>query len=119
MTVKIDENKRPSLLSRLHRARDGGMVVEFGFGGLILIWLLVGAMEFGMVLFTTTLMEGALRDASRYGITGQEPDPDLRLAAILDTISQRTLGLVDMTQAEVDVLARIPQVTDPSDAVSV
>ena len=57
-----------------------------------------------MVLFTSTLMEGALRDASRYGITGQEPNQSARLERILGIVGERTMGLVDMSTAQIEVL---------------
>jgi hypothetical protein len=55
-------------------------------------------------MFTTTLMEGALREASRYGITGQESDPGARLARIIEIIEEHTIGLVDISAADVEVV---------------
>ena len=82
----------------------GSVVTEFALGAPILVLLLTGAIEFGAMTFTTTLMEGALREASRYGITGQEPDPTLRLEKIIDIIHKHTIGLVDLSVAQVDIL---------------
>lgn len=84
--------------------RDGATAVEFAFAAPVLILLLVGSIELGMVMLSSTLMEGALRDASRYGITGQEPDDAARLARIIEIVDERTLGLVDMNTARIDVL---------------
>jgi len=92
------------LLHRLGADRRGATAVEFAFAAPIVILLLVGSIELGMVLFTSTLMEGALRDASRYGVTGQEPNEAARLQRISDIISENTLGLVDMSTVQIDVL---------------
>lgn len=104
MVENVIRSRLTNLVRRFGRSRDGAMAVEFAFGGLTLIWMLVGIIEFGIILFTTTLMEGALREASRYAITGQEPDPDARLAAILAILDKKTLGLVDIDAAQVDIL---------------
>lgn len=79
-------------------------MIEFAFAAPVLILFLVGIIELGMVLFASTLMEGALRDASRYGITGQEPNEAARLERILEIVGERTLGLVDMSTAQIEVL---------------
>lgn len=65
----------------------------------------MGSIEYGMIMFVNVLMESSLRDAARYGITGQEPTPGARLAAILSIIEDRTIGLVDMSAANVTILS--------------
>lgn len=55
-----------------------------------------------MVLSTEALMEGAVRDAARFGITGQNEAE--RLQIIEDIVSERTIGLVDVDAAQIDVL---------------
>jgi len=92
------------LLKSLGAEARGSVVVEFAFGAPILALMITGAIEFGTIMFTTTLMEGALREASRYGITGREPDASLRLARIIEIIDERTIGLIDMSKAHVDIL---------------
>lgn len=101
-----DEAKRTvgGLFKRVGANRDGVAMVEFALVAPVFILLLLGSFELGAVMLTSTLMEGALRDASRYGITGQEDDGADRLAKIREIISERTLGLVDMATAKIDVL---------------
>lgn len=89
----------------VRRNEDGSPSVEFVFAAPVLILMAMGTIEFGMIMFVTVLMESSLRDAARYGITGQEPEPDARLAAIVDIIERRTLGLVDMDKATVEILS--------------
>jgi hypothetical protein len=91
-----------SLLQRLWRARNGSVLVEFAFVGPMVVTSIVGVMEVGMVLTVQALMEGAVRDAARYGVTGQN-DAE-RLAIIGNIIEDRTIGLVDFNAATVDIL---------------
>jgi hypothetical protein len=65
----------------------------------------IGTIEFGLVNFVTVLMESGLRDAARFGITGQEPDPSARLAAIVGIIEDRTIGLVDIDAASIEIVS--------------
>ena len=61
---------------RVVRDDAGSPSVEFAFAALPLVLMVVGTMEFGMIMFTSTLMESGLRDAARFGITGQEPEAE-------------------------------------------
>ena len=90
--------------SKCLRDESGSPSVEFAFAAMPLVLMVVGTMEFGMIMFTSTLMESGLRDAARFGITGQEPEAQTRLERILDIIANRTLGLIDMTAAQVEVM---------------
>jgi Flp pilus assembly protein TadG len=86
------------------RDDTGSPSVEFAFAAMPLVLMVIGTMEFGMIMFTSTLMESGLRDAARFGITGQEPDGQSRLERIIDIIEDRTIGLIDMSAADVEVL---------------
>lgn len=87
---------RQSLLSRLARARGGSATVEFALGALPLVLTIMAVMEFSAVLFTQTVLEGAVRDASRFGVTGGDPTGSGRAARILEIVSDRSLGLVSL-----------------------
>ena len=89
----------------LRRNEDGSPAVEIAFALPPLVIITVGTMEFGMILFVTVLMESSLRDAARFGITGHVPDGHDRQAYIIDLIDERTIGLVDMDAAEIDILS--------------
>jgi len=92
-------------LIKLRRNENGSPSVEFVFAAPVMILMTIGTIEFGMIMFVTVLMESSLRDAARYGITGQEPEPGARLATIIGIIEDRTIGLVDMDEAEVEILS--------------
>jgi len=89
---------------RFGKDADGTTLLEFAFGAPILATVMLASMEFGTIMLTNTLMESSLREAARFGITGQQPDGVTRLERIIEIIDERTLGLVDMTEAQVDVL---------------
>ncbi len=93
-------SKREGLL----RDCRAGVAVEFAFIAPVLFLMTVGAIEFGTVMLTSTLMESGLREAARFGITGRTLDNESRLDRILAIIDQRTLGLVDLDEADVEVL---------------
>ena len=92
-------------VTRLGRDDRGSPAVEFGLAAPVLVTMVVGTMEFGMMLFVDILLESALRDAARWGITGQEPDGQTRMTVIVEMIDERTLGLVDMDAANIQVLS--------------
>ncbi len=88
----------------LAKKDDGSTVVEFALVAPILAMFLVAIVEFGMIMFSSILMESGLRDASRFGITGRELTGQTRLESIVQIISDRTIGLIDMNAATVDVM---------------
>jgi len=91
-------------LRRFGNDRDGSTLLEFAFGVPILLTVVLASMEYGAIMLTSTLMESSLREAARFGITGQQPAGVSRLERITEIIDQRTLGLIDMTKAKVDIL---------------
>ncbi|MCG8543925.1 MAG: hypothetical protein MJE12_06920 [Alphaproteobacteria bacterium] len=58
-----------------------------------------------MILFLNALLEGSLRDAARFGVTGFTPSGVNREDVIVDKISSATMGLVPITAANVTALA--------------
>lgn len=89
----------------LRRNEKGSPSIEFIFAAPILVLMAIGTIEFGLIMFVTVLMESSLRDAARYGVTGQEPEPGARLAAIVEIIEDRTIGLVDIDAATIEILS--------------
>lgn len=92
-------------LGRFLRDRKGVVSIEFALVASLIATMMIGIMEMGAMSLATTLMEGALRDASRYGITGQVPSQSDRLNAIKEIIADRTAGLIDMSKAKIDILS--------------
>lgn len=90
------------IFGKFRRDEKGAAAVEFALTGPLFILTILGVMEFGMILSTEALMEGAVRDAARFGVTGQNETE--RLEIIENIISERTIGLVDVESAAIDVL---------------
>jgi Flp pilus assembly protein TadG len=88
-------------LRRLRRARDGVTAVEFALAFPIVLTAIMGIIEISMILFVSSLLEGGLRDASRFGITGAQPESGTREQAIVDIVNSRSLGLFHLTTANV------------------
>lgn len=100
--VEVRTPATGSVLARLWRCRRGTGTLEFALVGPMFFATVLGVMEVGMILSTEALMEGAVRDAARFGVTGQSEGE--RLQIIHDIVEHRTIGLVDLDAAQVDVL---------------
>lgn len=97
-------SRRFSLLKRLQRLRDcrrGITVIEFAIAAPVVFATVAGVLELALVMFVMTLSEGALREASRFSITGFTPPGMTREDRILEILGDHTIGLVDMTEATV------------------
>ena len=90
-----------TIARRLLRAREGIAAVEFAFAFPVVLAAIVGVMEISMMLFVASLLEGGLRDASRFGITGNVPANMTREEAIIEMVNQRALGLIHLTPTNV------------------
>ncbi|WP_119166825.1 TadE/TadG family type IV pilus assembly protein [Algihabitans albus] len=86
---------------RFWRARAGATLVEFAIVFPAFILLAIGLIEVAMVLFVTSLMEGGLREAARFGITGFAPDGQTRIERILQIVDEHTQGLVEMDEVDI------------------
>ncbi len=88
-------------LARYLRREDGITLVEFALAIPILTLAVVGIMEISMVLFVSSMMEGGVREAARFGITGGAPDGQTREQRIISIVSERTLGLLELSEDDI------------------
>lgn len=93
-----------TLINRIRNCDSGATAMELALMTPVFMALITGIMELAMILFVAALMEGGLRDASRFGITGFEPEGLTRESRILEIVGRNTIGLVDMNTASVDTL---------------
>lgn len=93
-----------SSVKRMLADRRGASAVELAFALPVLIGVLIASFELGAIMLTEMLMEGAVRDASRLGITGGATGDQSRQELILDTIDSRTLHFVDTDKAVITQL---------------
>jgi Flp pilus assembly pilin Flp len=94
-----------SFFSKTRRNEDGSAAIEFAFTVPLLILTIVGIMEFAMILFLGAVLEGSLRDAARFGVTGFTPVGVNREDEIVNKIASATMGLVPITASHVTALA--------------
>ena len=88
---------------RLHKDEKGIASVEAALFLPIFVLVSSAVAEIGLIMFVSTLLEGSLREASRYGITGQEQTTESRVETIRGIIDDTLLGLVDINTTTVDV----------------
>lgn len=86
---------------RLLSCRKGSSFIEFGFTAPAVILMVTGIIDVMMVIFVSSLLEGALQSASRLGRTGAETPGITREEAIVQKIADATIGLVDMGEVQI------------------
>lgn len=93
--------KRMRLLRRDER---GSSLVELALIAPTLMLFVMGIIEVAMILFVSTLLEGSVREAGRYGITGYVFQGTDRISVIRSIVAQNTIGLVDMEKVKIETL---------------
>ena len=69
----------------------------------MLLLFIIGSIEMAINLFIGSSIESAVMEASRYGITGTEAGVS-RADKVLEIVADRTYGLLDMDQVDMDTL---------------
>ena len=100
--VSTRPGRRFNPFRRLAACRKGLTAVEFALAAPLVFMTVAGIFELAMVMFVSTLSEGALREASRFSITGFIPPGKTREERILEILGEHTIGLVDMDAAAID-----------------
>ena len=86
---------------RFLKARSGASAMEFAIVAPVFVLLLAGMFEIAMVSFVGILAEGGLREASRYGITGQTPGTLTREERLVQIVEEHTHGLISVSPSNV------------------
>jgi len=84
-----------NILRRIRADNKGAALVEMALVAPIIITASIGTLEMGAVMLSTTLIEGALTDASRAGMTGYIEVGMTREEYINDLLRQRTFGMIE------------------------
>ncbi len=102
-------------LGRLRRRDDGSTILEFAFVAPVLFILLFGGMEVGMIFFADSLLEGGLREAARFGLTGAPPETGTREDHIIEVVNANGAGVVviDQTNVETVVYPNFTSIGEP------
>lgn len=89
-------------LQNLLTQRTGTAALEFAFALPIVLVLVTGTIEFAILSFADTLLEGGLREAARFGITGLDPDDGSREAQIVSIVNDNAAGLFTISASDVE-----------------
>ena len=84
------------------REQRGSAAVQFALILPLLLLLIIGSFEYAIVMFVSGTIESAVLAASRFGATGAEEGGGSRLDRIRAMISEKTLGLVNGSNAKID-----------------
>jgi hypothetical protein len=94
------------LIRRCCRCTKGGTALEFALVAGLLFTMIFGVVEYSLYSLANVLLDGSMREASRFGITGFTPAGVSRDDKIRDVVSKTTMGLVDINDPsfKLDVL---------------
>lgn len=86
---------RTDLFRRFASAERGSALIEWAFVAPVLILLVMTIIEVSMITFINNAVEGGLKDASRWGITGQSPPAGMtREQYVAQIVRDNTYGLI-------------------------
>jgi hypothetical protein len=91
-------------MQKLRRCDRGSVAVEYALGLPIFLTLVLGIFDLGGVYFATILLEGGLREAARYGVTGNLEPGVTKEEKILETINTHGAGFVQVEAGELSTL---------------
>lgn len=87
------------------KSQSGSAMVEFALIAPAFLAIVGGIMEFSGILFAQTLLEGGIREASRFGIIGSSPNASAGATAIQAIISKNSFGVIDADEIRIETLA--------------
>jgi Flp pilus assembly protein TadG len=93
-----------SFLTLLSHGRDGNALVEFALLAPAFVLMVIGIVELSLLFLGEVLLQGAVADASRFGLTGRSLDGRTREEAIRQIVDEGTFGLIDTAQLRLDTL---------------
>lgn len=88
-------------LVRMLRGRRGVTAVEFALIAPVCMTLICVFIDLSMVMFITNVMEGGVREASRYAITGQVEVGKTREQKIAEIVQSHSYNLIATTDITV------------------
>ena len=84
---------------------EGAAIIEFAIVAPVLFLLLIGFIEIGMILFATTVVEGATNIGARIGKTGYTTGGLTPEQYITSRIDQLSAGLLDSSKLKITMQA--------------
>ena len=92
------------LITKFAHCRSGAGALEFAFAVPVILVLVMGSVEFAIMSFAGTLLEGGLREAARFGISGLDPDDGTREQKIVEIVNSNAGGLFKINAADIKTL---------------
>ncbi len=100
MLCRIRENPSGNFirnfLRRLVKDQAGSPLVELAFVLPVISLATIGTLEVATTMLSVTMLEGAISEASRAGMTGYSADGKTREQYINDLLKDKTFGLIDL-----------------------
>lgn len=90
------------LLDLFRRRNEGATAVEFALIAPAFFMVTWGTIEVGMLALASTLLEGAVREAGRAGITGYAPTGQTREQYVKDTVKKFTANFLDIDKIAIE-----------------
>jgi hypothetical protein len=85
-------------------ADSGKAIIEFALVAPIFLGITLSIFEFSGIMFVQTLLEGGAREASRYGLTGQQPEGVSRDTMIRQIVGENSFGIIDVSELDMTTL---------------
>lgn len=106
---------RPFTLTRLLRSARGITTLEFAFIVPIFLLIIMGVVEFSLIMFSMAAMESATATTSRTGKTGWTATGMNREQTIIASIKDHTAGLLDPNKITITytIYPSFDKVNDP------
>ena len=113
-------NVSTSTSSSLFACQRGIAALEFAFVMPIFVLILMGIIEFSLIMFTSAVMESATNNTARLGKTGYTDSNMTREQLIINNIKSRTHGLLDPAKITIhsEVYASFSKVNQPEPCIS-
>ena len=89
---------------KLTRDKSGITTVEFAFIAPALLLMTFGTIEFSLLMYVTSMMEGATTISSRLGKTGYEASGSSREQTILNSVNNAVGSIIDISNVSFQTL---------------
>lgn len=86
---------KKKLFSRFYGNRDGATIIEFAIIAPMLFLMIMGIIEFALIMYASSVVENATAAGSRFGITGSSYSGDDRSAYIKGSIQRLSAGMLN------------------------
>ncbi|VAX07411.1 hypothetical protein MNBD_ALPHA03-1510 [hydrothermal vent metagenome] len=97
MKKNIRKTPLKKFFKRLRRNQTGSTLVEMAFVLPVISLATIGTLEVGVTMLSVTMLEGAISEASRAGMTGYTANGQTREDYINDLLADRTFGMIDLS----------------------